>query len=428
MKDPVGRDFNNDFDKPLWINTCVEENIGWILDVFLDSLIDLLPKSQIAGGYSPIFRNMSSSEVRTLTNSAALRQTRRDIESILQVIFQDETAKLLLNFRGLGLSRLVIELRSGKKVQPLQLLARSESQLFHLFATIIRYSEQDNLNKMIRLSDITGLVVIDEVAASLREPIQHGVIPRLMKLFPKVQFIVSSYSSPFLLGMEQTFGPEGVSIFELPTGNRISSERFSKFGTAFRQPQNAKRFEGEIEQRFEGSRPLVLTEGPLDPRYIQAALTQLGHQRLLNSFDLEFVGIEDEKGKTRHGGDQGLNHFRNMYEANSSLFHRPILLLYDCDTRKPDEQIEKLWVRLIPQNTENTKVKKGIENLFPMEIFQDNFYHETAKDDGGYTRSLDKPKFCQWVCEHGSAADFDRFKEVVKILSEFVDAHQLPPV
>ena len=133
-------------------------------------------------------------------------------------------------------------------------------------------------------------------------------------------------------------------------------------------------FEEEIKQRSAvETKPLVQTEGPLDVRYIQRALDVLGEAELLNSLDIEFVGIIDENGRTRFGGDTGLNHFRNLYEANPSLFHRPILLLYDCDTQKPNEQVEKLWVRSIPKNDENTKVSKGIENLFPEALFYGKF-------------------------------------------------------
>ena len=39
--------FEKQLDKPLWIETCAEENISWVLDVFLDSLIDLLPGLQL---------------------------------------------------------------------------------------------------------------------------------------------------------------------------------------------------------------------------------------------------------------------------------------------------------------------------------------------------------------------------------------------
>ena len=142
-------------------------------------------------------------------------------------------------------------------------------------------------------------------------------------------------------------------------------------------------FEEEIKQRSAvETKPLVLTEGPLDVFYIQRALDVLERGELLNSFDIEFVGKEDEKG-TRRGRDIELNHFRNAYERNPSLLHRPILLLYDCDTQKENEQIEKLWVRSIPKNEKNTKVRKGIENLFPIDLFREEFYSESPTDDGG---------------------------------------------
>ena len=248
------------------------------------------------------------------------------------------------------------------------------------------------------------------------------VLPRLIKMFPKVQFIVSSHSPLFLLGMEKRFGPDGLAILELPTGRKINSEQFTEFGHAFEYYQATERFEDEVEQRFaEGNKPLVLTEGPLDPRYIKAALARLGKEELLSSFDIEFVGIEGEKG-TRYGGDKGLNHFRNIYEANSSLFHRPILLLYDCDTQKPGEQIGKLWVRSIRYNTGNTKVKIGIENLFPADLFLDCFYPEVPTKDGGYTKSLDKNKFSDWICANRNAENFANFDEIVNILGEFAQA------
>ena len=145
---------------------------------------------------------------------------------------------------------------------------------------------------------------------------------------------------------------------------------------------------------------------------------------LLNSLKIEPVGIKDGKG-TRSGGKDGLNNFRKIYEANASLFFPPILLLYDCDTKKSDGYVEQLRVRSIPENTENIKVKKGIENLFPERLFQDCFYSKDSKDDGGYLKLLDKNKFCQWICEERKdPTDFEKFDSIVKILKEFVEAHQ----
>lgn len=420
LVDYESRRFNNVLDKPLWVETCAVENISWVLDVFLDSFID--PDEQQIENYFKYIPEYTMGQQITLT------QSRENVEQILQTILQDETAELILNFRYFGPSRISIGIGDGRIIPTLQSLSAGQSQLFNLFATIIRYGEWRNLNKSLDLSRIAGLVVIDELDTHLHPTLQHDVLPELISLFPRVQFIVSSHSPLFLLGMEKRFGADRVTILEMPEARRINSERYSEFERAFGYYQVTNHFETEVGKRFaQGSKPLILTEGPLDPRYIHAALSQLEEAELLDSFDIDFVGLENEEG-THYGGDKGLNHFRNLYAANPSLFHRPILLLYDCDTQKPNEQIGELWVRSIPKNAENTKVKKGIENLLPEILFKEDFYSESPTDDGGYAKRLDKSKFCDWVCENGSDVGFAKFDCIVQILKEFFESTQLSPV
>ena len=418
--DPAIKRFNNQLAKPLRVETCTEENISWILNVFLDSLVDL----------NLLASNLNLGKQTYLQQRQILRLARENIEKILRAILQDHTVELHLNLRNVSTSRLSIQLSDGRIIPSLQALSEGQSQLFHLFTTIIRYGDRSDINMSIRLFDITGVVLIDEIDAHLHPSLQYEILPQLIQLFPKVQFIVSSHSPLFLLGMERTFGPDGFTILELPTGTRISSERFTEFGKAFEYYQHTESFKEQIEQRFmEGNKPLVLTEGPSDVCYIQTALTLLGREELLNSFEIESVGMKSGN-QPRPGGASGLNRFRNVYESKSSLFHRPILLLYDCDTQKPNEQVERLWVRLIPSNDENTEVTNGIENLFPANLFEDRFYHKSStKGDGGYVMNLDKNEFCNWICEERkNANDFEKFDRIVKILEEFIEVHQSPPV
>ena len=418
--DPAIKRFNDRLAKPLRVETCTEENVSWILNVFLDSLVDL----------DLLMPNLSREQAVDLQNRQILRQARQNVEHLLKAILQDNTARLRLNLRDRAPSRLSIQLNNGQVIPTLQSLSEGQSQLFHLFTTIIRYGDRGNINMSIRLSDITGVVLIDEIDAHLHPSLQYEILPQLIQLFPKVQFIVSSHSPLFLLGMEQTFSSDGFTILELPTGSRISSERFTEFGKAFEYYQNTESFKEQIEQRFmEGNKPLVLTEGPSDVRYIQTALTLLGREELLNSFYIESVGME-RGNQPRPGGASGLNRFRNVYESKSSLFHRPILLLYDCDTQKPDEQVNQLWVRSVPRNDENIKVKNGIENLFSANLFQNCFYHTVStRDDGGDVTGLDKSKFCNWICEERkNADDFEKFDRIIQILEEFIEAHQSQPV
>ena len=71
-----------------------------------------------------------------------------------------------------------------------------------MFATIIRYCEKKDINNSIRLNQITGIVVIDEIEMHLHSDLQRKILPCLINLFPKVQFVITSHSPLFLLGMQ----------------------------------------------------------------------------------------------------------------------------------------------------------------------------------------------------------------------------------
>lgn len=429
MNSSANRRFNNELDKPLWIETCAEENISWILDVFLDSSFDLdeLQKLQrIARTIQE--QGKLRQESMAVLHRQIFSQSRANVERILQAILQDKDVELILNYRNVVSSRISIKMSDGRIIPTFQSLSEGQSQLFHLFATIIRYGERTNLNRSVDLSQITGLVAIDEIASHLHPTLQHEVLPQLIKLFPRVQFIVSSHSPLFLLGMEKRFGTDGVTILELPDGNRITSERFTEFGKAFEYYQATESFEEEIKHRFANmTKPVVLTEGKTDVKYVQRALELLGEQELLNSLEIRPVGAEEDDGDSG-GGESGLDKFRDVYKVKSSFFHQPILLLYDWDAKKDSREIEKLWIRSIPKNDADAEEKAGIENLFPTHLFKDCFYVKKPKKGihgkSNEIHEFKKSEFCEWVCENGSAADFEGFKEVVNILREFIEAYQ----
>jgi len=421
--------FTNRLDKPIWVESCSAENAHWILDVFLDSQVDLNALARIQaqaqaqasqeGPALPFTR-----EIQDLRNRQVLRQARQNVEAMLRQVLQDPRAELILNLRQVAPSRLSIQMGDGRIIPSLQSLSAGQSLLFNLFTTIVRYADQGDINMSFRLGDITGIVVIDEIDAHLHTLLQHDCVPKLLGLFPKVQFIFSSHAPLVPLGMEKAFGQDGVTVIELPAGKKIGSERFAEFDESLDCYQRTMRFEQRVEERIvSGATPLVLTEGPLDPMYIRTGLRLLGENDLLESLEIEFVGIEEPSG-TRHGGDTGLNHFRNVCEANPSLLKRPTLLLYDCDTSKPQEQVGLLWARSIPKGTTDSRAKKGTENLLPASIFEARFYRERIYEgDFGEKKLIqefDKTGFCKWICdERKNAADFAGFHAVVEILKAF---------
>ena len=413
--DPIAAALNLSIDalgKPIYVATCGEDTISWVQDVYFDSL-----QNREDDQDSPDAKFTSEKQVER-ANRRFFRFARRSVESILRVILQDCAAELKLNFRNRPQTRIGIRMSNGQVVPSLRALSEAQIQLFNLFSTIIRYGEQDDIRRSLQHDSIEGIVLIDEIDVHLHPSLQYEVVPKLIKLFPKVQFIMSSHSPLFLLGMEREFGQDGLRIIELPSGTRISSERYTEFGNAFQYYQETDAFQEEIEKRFkERSKPLVLTEGESDVRYLKTALTLLDKAQLLNYFDFDSVG-----------GKEGLNRFRTMYEAKPSLIPLPVLLLYDRDAKKTTKVREgPLWIYSIPHNPENKKVCKGIENLFPEILFENRFYQKRPLKNGygGNFDEFDKPAFCNWICdERKDSADFEKFDSVIEILEEFSAAHQ----
>jgi hypothetical protein len=421
--------FQGVLGKPLYIETSAPDNLSWLLDIFLDSQIDfeklqaLAPAREQDGVDNSKKVDPSPALVDARTR-IILARSRKNVERILQEILQDPKAELVLNLRHVAPSRLAIRMGDGRLLPSLDSLSAGQSVLFNMFVTIIRYADRGDINLSLRLHDIHGIVIIDEIDAHLHTGLQHDCLPRLLKLFPGIQFIVASHAPLFLLGMEKAFGHDGFHIIEMPTGERIMSERYAEFENSFECYRDTKRFDEEIKRRIsEKQKPLVLTEGQLDPIYVRTALKLLGEDHLDESIDIEFVGIDDDKGG-RHGGKDGLNHFRNVCEANPWLAQRKVLLLYDFDSNKPDETFGNIYVRTIPKSTFASKADAGIENLFPNELFEDRFYKKQIKEGKFGAKNtiidFDKREFCKWLCEdRKNPEDFKAFKAVIAILRDF---------
>ena len=59
------------------------------------------------------------------------------------------------------------------------------------------------------LAEICGIVIIDEVDVHLHIIQQTQFLPKSIKLFPKIQFILTTHSPFFILGLNKQLGSEG---------------------------------------------------------------------------------------------------------------------------------------------------------------------------------------------------------------------------
>lgn len=415
-------------NKPLVVESTAVRNQMWLMDVMLDSLMDwevleTEPTSVDQAG------KVKVNLLGNLSDKKLLKIGRQNVEHLLHSVLEDDKAKFLLNYRNALHGRLAIQSGNGITVPSLAHLSAGQSLLFNLFATIILYADRGDINKSFQLSDIVGIVLIDEIDAHLHTDLQFEVLPRLIKLFPKVQFIVTSHAPLFLLGMKEEFGEDGIQILEMPTGRQIGTERFEEFRRTFEHYRHTRAFEDEVERQvLTTSKPLVLTEGKTDTAFIRTALELLGHTDLLDALEIDEVG-NSSQGGTKEGGHTSLDAARKFLDNNRERFPRWVLLLYDSDTKKAPENIGNIIVRSVPDNHSNAEVTKGIENLLPANLFEDRerFYEQRIipTGDGGEKVfvTLRKTEFCDWICkQRRQREDFQYFDSLlVPILRGFLE-------
>jgi len=292
-------DFEHPSVKPRWtgeIGTPIEvknmtpATLQWLLDVIVDSRCD-------------ISKNGDSLSIAHINADVllALGKARTNIEIIMSKILNKDVY-FSLNNRSAHGSRFCIKSKADDSIlaPTLDALSTGQSALFNLFATIVRYADAKNINNSLNLKDITGIVVIDEIELHLHSNLQRDVLPELISLFPKVQFVISTHSPLFLLGMDKHFENDGYEIYQMPDAQVISSERFSEFQKAYAYFEESKFHEEKIRKAIfaQQNKTLVITEGATDWKHMKAAYQQLcvdpTYSEWLSKLEFEFLEYEPE--------------------------------------------------------------------------------------------------------------------------------------
>lgn len=390
----------------------MKENQSWLLDLIYDSHAIEKNLTPVAGTVPPAFNLSHEGPATTLIVKVA------------------EFLKLLFGFEGQirwsvgGRSRrsISVSTQAGAVVDNLFALSTGQSLMLDLFLTILRHADLAG-TEINALSDVKGLVVIDEIDAHLHTSLQFDLLPKLIGLFPGVQFIVSTHSPMFLLGMEKHLGEANLTILELPTGVEISAERFCEFETAFKYLAETQAFETEISQKIsEATQPLLITEGTTDIQYIRKAAELLGKADLLD-------GVTVLDGDGDGGLDKIWKNFRTERWTNAN---QKVVLLYDCDVGEKNNEIGNAYQRTIP--IQDSIQRRGIENLFSTETlikarehklaFIDHFPErrstmrgeEKVEPEVWKINSNEKKNLCDWLCENGTDEDFRRFEIIFDII------------
>lgn len=211
-------------------------------------------------------------------------------------------------------------------VKDLLSLSAGESALFCLFASIIRDADMSAMEFQ-STGDISGIVLIDEADLHLHMGLQFEVLPQLIRLFPKVQFIISVHAPLVALGMEKVFGTSGFELREMPSGEIIASESYSEFQSAFDTFAETRAFQSAVLSHVKaGALPALLVEGKTDAALISTAWEKL-HVGVEMPFEVIPCGIEPASDKREGGADM----LRRCTEFLTIVSDRKITAIFDND-------------------------------------------------------------------------------------------------
>lgn len=256
--------FNGRLDKPILVKDVNVNTLQWLLNVIADSRCDIEKNGEKI--------NAVHVNINEIIN---LGVARANVERIMSEILGREVF-FGLNYRNFSDNRFNIKLKTNGQVlvPSFEALSTGQSALFNLFSTIIRYADAEDITKSIDVENIAGIVVIDEVDLHLHAKLQKEILPKLLHLFPKVQFIISTHAPLFLLGMDEIYGEEGYDIYQMPSAQKISSERFTEFQRAYSYLEKTEKYHKNMLRAIQTHEngPLVITEGATDWKHMKAAL------------------------------------------------------------------------------------------------------------------------------------------------------------
>lgn len=402
----------------------LKDNNNWLLDLIFDRQLFDIQITQMSIQVEPGMPNTLVPVFSGFQGKSA-----SIYEAVLQVlrVILKEGGNIRLG-AGTRHNRKISVIKDEENWVPnLFQLSTGEVQLINLFLSIVKdYDLSEGV--LNSLDDITGVVIIDEVDSHLHTVHQKEVLPKLIKSFPNVQFVITTHAPLFLLGMSQEFGEEGIEIVNMPNGERVAASDFSEFVSAYEAFKETSRHREEINAEIKkNSKPIVFVEGDYDIRYLNRAAELMGKQDIIAKIQL--------KDAVGYGNLDKI--WRSYNSSVSEIVPNRIILLYDCDTKKQDTEKNLVFKRVIPQVPGNP-ISIGIENLFSSATIEKiegchpefiDIHEASSTRIRGVATSVpasksvnkdEKGNMCNWLCENGDLDDFSGFASAFDIIEQII--------
>lgn len=390
-----------------------------------DWLFDLLFDRAVLEASVELVRSSENRVIPAIVYAGESARTYDIILRLLRRIVDQERARLTLGPRHHRL--LGIAVGDTALVRNIFQSSSGEVSLLNLFFSILRDAELSSI-RYESTSDISGVVLVDEIDLHLHAKHQYEILPKLLRMFPNIQFILTTHAPLFVLGMKNEFGDAGFAVYRLPDGRQISPEEFTEFGDAYAAFVQTQQYTSDIKRIVEeAGRPVLLVEGETDRRYLERAAVLRDREDLLDLWDIRDTGGESKLAKL----------WKGFTDETVAVLRYRVLLLFDCEVKVEPGERGELFRRRVPEVASNP-IKKGVENLFGVSILErargakpafidviaEHYatirgVRETVAESWSVNES-EKTNLCDWICENGTPDDFECFETVFALLDEVV--------
>ncbi len=373
------------------IKTNVLLNIKrWLYDIFLSRKYQLINTTE--GIFSVPFNDAFSGSILSL-----LRTIKEDA-SINIPQYSYKSSELPISGNRLN-------------IKDLNNVSSGEAMLISIFLSLIK--EYDFNHNNFELKDIQGICIIDEIDLNLHIKQQKEILPKLIKMFPKVQFVITTHSPFFVKGMKETFCddcdflcmPEGHVLNDVVEFSEIEKtiEMFNVNGDQYVEYTKGLKWQlKEISERKD--KITVLTEGKTDADFIKKAYEKLG----ISMPNIEIRGLDEKTdGQT---GDKTLKKILSVQKSLNNkliaIFDRDNPSILDYLNANTSEELtvvdKKVYAFALPIPNHRTKDERiSIEHYFSDDelLTEDENGHRLyqAKEFNKNGITVDNSKICKYL-------------------------------
>lgn len=300
-------DFSGYLTNPIEVTSDLQAVANWIMDIVLDSEIYHGTADTTLQHINTIFTSLLRSKVGT-------------------------SVRLGIGPRQSGATRIqVMNKSNNKQVYPsIFNMSSGEHALISLFCELTR--QADNIGST--FTKVNGIVLVDEIDKHLHIKLQKEVLPGLIKLFPHVQFIVTSHSPFFNLGLADEDG-NFYKIYDLdnngltcsPHNNELFREVYEMMISE--NEQFASKYNAILEETKGSIVPLLITEGKTDWKHLESAMRALE----ISDLNVDFYEYDYTMGDT--------NLMKLLEQFAITAPNRKIIGLFDRDNDTICSQIHE---------------------------------------------------------------------------------------